>query len=146
MRIFNSNVKSILLYGAETWNTTVVLDQQKNSVICQWLSPQNPWHKMAWKDIEWWAVAAHRTTTPSHGSQKEKVGLDWPHPEEAGAKYHPACPVLEPTWQEKMWTTKQHLASLLGCWNERSWLGMSRDRKKRKELVGGLCSARNGQA
>ena len=33
-------------------------------------------------------------------------GLDQPRPEKGGAMYHPAWPALEPTWQEKMQTTK----------------------------------------
>ena len=33
IRIFNSNVKSVLLYGAETWRTTVTLEKKIQSFI-----------------------------------------------------------------------------------------------------------------
>ena len=33
----------------------------------------------------------NRQRIPNHGSQKEKVGLDWPHPKEGGGE-HPGKP------------------------------------------------------
>ena len=48
IRLFNSNVKSVLLYGSETWrNTKATVQRIQSFVICQQMPTQNCWSTLA---------------------------------------------------------------------------------------------------
>ena len=68
LRIFNSNVKSVLLYGCETWRTT----KTENPDIL--LSATRLQHPMARDDPKWRAVGASGTGTSSKTNSEEEWG------------------------------------------------------------------------
>ena len=47
IRIFDTNVKAVLLYGTETWKTTWTITKRIETDLCQQLPKKNLWYMMA---------------------------------------------------------------------------------------------------
>ena len=101
--IFNSNVKSVLLYGCETWRTTQTM-QRKIQTILQHLSEAHLQNPVATEDPKKRSVGASGT-----GTSAKEVGLDRTHPQEASIQHHTPSPDLEPAREEKERPASQQL-------------------------------------
>ena len=144
-------MKSILLYGAETWKTTVVLSRRiqsfVNGCLCKILGVR--WHEKILNDELWqcmgqlppamevrkrnWGWIGH--TLRKEEQNITRHALHWNPP---GKRRHERP---RNTWRCS-WEAEMKEAGF--DWH--SMVRMSRDRRKWKELIGGLCSARSGQA
>jgi hypothetical protein len=73
--IFESNVKSVLLCGCETWNSTAKIKRSMQAFI----------HRCLWKTLRiGWPVTVTNEELWEHTCQKpldkeDKMVLDWPH-------------------------------------------------------------------
>nr|KAG5686182.1 hypothetical protein BaRGS_012400 [Batillaria attramentaria] len=108
LRIFNSNVKSVLLYGCETWRTTKTM-QQKIQTFLNTCLRAHLQHPMAREDPERRAVGASRAGTSGQADPAEEVGLDWTHPQEASIQHHTPSPDMEPTREKEERPASQQL-------------------------------------
>ena len=72
VRLFNSNVKTILLYGAETWKITKSLLHKLQVFIN--MSQAHPQHQMAWEDFQQRALAKDQPSSSWGRIEKEKMG------------------------------------------------------------------------
>nr|KAG5707368.1 hypothetical protein BaRGS_005335 [Batillaria attramentaria] len=109
LRIFNSNVKSVLLYGCETWRTTKTV-QQKIKTFFQHLSEAYLQHPMARdEETKRRAIGANGTGTSSQADPAEEVGLDWTHPQEASIQHHPPSLDMEPAGEKEERPASQQL-------------------------------------
>ena len=104
LRIFNSSVKSVLLYG---WDNTD--DATKDPDILQHLSEAHLQNPMAREDAKWRSVGASGTGTSGQADTAEDVGLDRTHPQEASIQHYMPSPDLKPAGQEKERPASQHL-------------------------------------
>ena len=85
LRIFDSNVKSDLLYGCETWRTTQTMQQKIQTFIniCLRCIYKIQWQEKIRNEDLW-----ERAGTSGQTDTDEEVGLDRTHPQEASQ--HPA--------------------------------------------------------
>ena len=109
IRIFNSNVKSVLLYGSETWRITKTSTQKlqtftnrclRNILNIRWpevISNEELWNK---------AKQTHRD-----GDQKAQMGLDRPHTTKACIQHHKASPGVESSGKAQGWSPEADLAT-----------------------------------
>ena len=106
IRLFNSNVKSVLLYGAETWRTTNTTTKKLQTFInnCLRRILQIRWPNTISNSDLW-----EKTHQQNAGDQKETIGVDWSHTPETSINYHQAGPNMEPTRKEKKRTPKKYV-------------------------------------
>ena len=116
--IFNTNVKSVLLYGSETWRRTTKSNTHKlhtfinrclrNMINIRWLdviSNNDLWDKTGQSPIE-------------VEIRKRKMEVDRPHIQEVPLKSHQASPWLESTRKTKSRKTETDLAQEYWCREE----------------------------
>ena len=94
LRIFKSNVKSVLLYGCETWRTTQTIQQKIQTFFNTCM--RRIYNPMAREDPKRRSVGASGTGTSGQADTVEEVGLDRTHPLEASIQHHTPNPDLEP--------------------------------------------------
>ena len=108
LRIFNSNVKSVLLYGCETWWTTQTMQRKIQTFFNTCLRRI---YKIQWQEKvrneELWERA--RQETSGQADTAEEVGLDRTHPQEASIQHHTPNPDLEPAGEEEERPASQQL-------------------------------------
>jgi hypothetical protein len=96
IRLFNYNVKSVLLYGAEPWRTTngIVNKVQTfiNSCVRGMLVSYHQQHR---------SLGENQSSASRRRDQKKKMAMDWTHPEKTTDKHHSPGPDLEPSGEEK---------------------------------------------
>ena len=112
LRIFNSNVKSVLLYGCETWSTIQVMQKKKKKKdpdILQHLSETHLQNPMVREDPKWRSVGVSMTGTRGQADTAEVMGLDRTHPQEASIQHHTPSPDLKPAEKEKERPASQQL-------------------------------------
>ena len=86
IRIFNSNVKSVLLYGAETWTLT------KQIVLHQWLPKKDHGNPLARHHQECSAMEENKTATHRQRDFAKKMAVDRAHLTQASpASYSPSA-------------------------------------------------------
>ena len=103
LRIFNSNVKSVLLYGSETWRKTKTMLRKIQTFINTCLRRIYKAH------LKRRSVATSGTRTSGQGNSEEEVGLDQSHPPEAGIQHNTPSPNLEPAGEEEERPASQQL-------------------------------------
>ena len=151
LKIFNSSVKAVYLYGAETWKTTVALQRKAQSFINNCLRrilnihwPEKISNKELWKRTNQMPptveIQKRRWTWIGHTLRKEdpsipRHSLRWNPP----GKRSVGRP--RNTWR-RSWESECKAAGL--TWH--SMLPTARDRTKWKALVHGLCSNWSEQA
>ena len=98
LRIFNSRVKSILLYRCETWWTTQTMQQKIKRFFNSCLRRI---YKIRWqqkiRNEDLWERAGQEPVA----KQTLEVGLDRTHPLEASSQHHIQSPDLEPAEEEE---------------------------------------------
>jgi hypothetical protein len=78
IQIFNTNVKSVLLYDCETWKTTNQITRRLQIFINKCLRRiMNI--KWADKDYKRRTVGNYQTETNRNSDKKKKIELDWTH-------------------------------------------------------------------
>nr|KAG5686925.1 hypothetical protein BaRGS_020734 [Batillaria attramentaria] len=107
LRIFNSNVKSVLLYGCETWRTTKTMQQKIQTFLntCLRRIFNIRWPEKIRNEELW----ASRAGTSGQADPAEEVGLDWTHPQEASIQHHTPSPDMEPTGEKEERPASQQL-------------------------------------
>ena len=110
IRLFNSNVKMVLLYGAETWRITNTTINKVHTFVnnCLRRILQIHWPDTISKQL---IVGKDTTTTCRRGNQKKKMGLDWPLAPKTSNKHHQASADMESSRQTEKRTTKKHVAT-----------------------------------
>ena len=106
VRLFNTNVKAVLLYGAETWRTTVTTLKRIQTFINGCLRRIL---RIRWPDIisnkELW----QRTNqVPVEEAQME---MDWTHSPQASLQHHQTGTHMESSGEKVKRSATQHLAS-----------------------------------
>ena len=99
LKIFNSNVKSTLLYGSKTWKTTH--HTQQTTDIQQPLSTMPPGNLLAQHHLKCQPLGTHQTRTNRDPNQEEKMEMDRPHTQKKKQINYKAGHNMEPTRQEK---------------------------------------------
>ena len=86
IRIFNTNVKPVLLYGCETWKTT----QSLNNKLQVFINSRLRYILKVWwpNKISNRALEENQTGRNKHYNQEEKMELDWPHTQKRSNKYN----------------------------------------------------------
>nr|KAG5714060.1 hypothetical protein BaRGS_020388 [Batillaria attramentaria] len=107
LRIFNSNVKSVLLYGCETWRTTKTMQQKIQTFLntCLRRIFNIRWPEKI-RNEELWERAGQE---PVAKQILEEVGLDWTHPQEASIQHHTTSPDMEPAGEKEERPASQQL-------------------------------------
>ena len=112
--IFNSNVKSILLYGCETWRTTQTLPQKtkkKKKIQTFFNTCLMHFCKIRWQEKipneDLWEGAGQEQVAKQNIA--EEVGLDRTHPQEASIQHHTSSPDLEPAGEAEERPASQQL-------------------------------------
>ena len=108
LRIFNSNVKSVLLYGCETWRTTQTMQQKIQTFLNTCLRRI---YKIRWQEQirneDLWERAGQEPVAKQ--ILRREVGLDRTHPQEANIQHHTPSPDLEPAGEEEERPASQQL-------------------------------------
>ena len=142
IRIFNSIVKSVLLYGSETWTETVAsrkcIQTFDNKCLREILN-------IRWPNTI--SVEKDTTTTNFTDNKNQKMDVGRTHPEKKRHKYHKTGTRMEPPGTSKTGKTKEHLAQRTSHRTKNNWQDLERgkkkktakDRKKWKETVVALC-------
>ena len=108
LRIFNSIVKSVLLYGCETWRTTLTMQQKIQTFLNTCLRSI---YKIQWQEKirneDLWERAG--TGTSDQADTAEEVGLDRTHPQEASILHHTPSSDLEFAGEEEERPASQQL-------------------------------------
>ena len=144
IRIFNSNVKSVLLYGSETWRSTAASTKTiqvfinrclRNITGIKWpekISNKNLW-KMTKQEPVMQIITTRKWRWIGHTLRKKNTNvtrhaLEW-NPQGNRKKGRP-----KNTWRRDL----SHEAKKIGkTWGEMKMV--AKDRKKRKEAVIALC-------
>nr|KAG5714081.1 hypothetical protein BaRGS_020409 [Batillaria attramentaria] len=146
LRIFNSNVKSVLLYGCETWRTTKTMQQKIQTFLntCLRRIFNIRWPEKIRNEELWERGGAG---TSGQADPAEEVGLDWDTP---SGSQHPA-----PTRQALTWNPqgKRKRGRPRNSWRRdteaelckqgTNWTGVARlaqNRVRWRRVVDGLCS------
>nr|KAG5703355.1 hypothetical protein BaRGS_023402 [Batillaria attramentaria] len=100
LRNFNFNVKSVLLYGCETWRTTKTVQQKIQTFLntCLRRIFNIRWPEKI-RNEELWERAGQGTS--GQADPAEEVGLDWTHPQEASIQHHTRSPDMEPAGEKE---------------------------------------------
>ena len=115
LHIFNSNVKSVLLYGCETWRTTQTMQRKIQAFFNTCLRRI---YKIQWQEKirneDLWERASGGgggggAGTSGQADTAEEVGLDRTHTQEASIQNHTPSPDLEPAREEEERPASQHL-------------------------------------
>nr|KAG5705871.1 hypothetical protein BaRGS_030761 [Batillaria attramentaria] len=97
LRIFNSNVKSVLLYGCETWRTTKTMQQKIQTFF-------NTCFRRIFN-----ILGTSGAGTSGQADPAEEVGLDWTHPQEASIQHHTPSPDMEHAGEKEERPASQQL-------------------------------------
>ena len=149
MRIFNSNVKSVLFYGCETWKTTgkvqrrlqTILntclrrvfgirwsDRERNEVLWE-RAGQEPVSKQILRRK--WSWIGHTLRKPPNNTTRQ--ALRW-NPQGKRKRGRPRN-----SWRR---STDTEMAQQETCWN--GVIKAAQDRVRWREVVDGLCSSWSG--
>ena len=110
IQIFNNKVKSVLLYGSETWHVTKTSTQKlqtftnrclRNILNIRW--PEVVSNKELWNKA--------KQTPHRDGDQKAQMGLDRPHTTKACIQHHTARPGVESSRKGQGWSPEADLAA-----------------------------------
>ena len=106
LRIFNSSVKSVLLYGSETWRTTQTMQQKIQTFFntCLRRIYKIRWQEKIRNEDMW-----ERAGQESVAKQIPRRKWDRTHPQEASVQYHTPSPDLEPAGEEEERPVSQQL-------------------------------------
>ena len=110
IRIFNTIVKPVLLYGAETWRTTVTITRRIQAFINFCLQSIL---RICYPDVnsnqEKWERTSQQPIEPEILQRRSR----WlgPHPPTTNPKHHKGSTRLEPTGQKEMGPSKKYLAT-----------------------------------
>ena len=109
IRIFNTAVKSVLLYGAETWRTMTVMLKKIQTFI-------NTCHRRNFQ-IQWPSATLEMDQeTTSRGRNPPKIlEMDWTHPRKANVPHVKPWPGIHRERGSE--AAPEHLASGSGGWN-----------------------------
>ncbi|VDP49603.1 unnamed protein product [Schistosoma margrebowiei] len=132
VRIFNTNVKTVLLYGAETWRTTKAIIQKIHVFINSCLRKILRIH---WPDTISNNPLWERTNQIS--AEEEALEVDETHIEESTQMRHKASPHLKSSKPNEKRKTKEHIALRNGDEYEKNEQQLDRTR----EWVGECWSA-----
>ena len=105
LRIFNSSVKSFLLYGCDMVDNTD--DATKDSDILQHLSEAHLQNPVAGEDPK--ICGSKRDRNHGQEDTAEEVGLDRTQSQEASIQHHTPSPDLEPAREEEERPASQQL-------------------------------------
>jgi hypothetical protein len=143
MKLFDSNVKSVLLHGAETWRTTKAMLSKIQRFINYYLRKimNIRWFDKVRNEDLW-----QRANQDPINTQITK--RKWAHTEETTKQHHQTGPQMEPTRQKKQsrgrprntWhrDTESELKEQGHNWNSAEKLAPNQVRWR--EFVNGLCS------
>ena len=95
VRLFSSNVKSVLLYGSETWRTTKTTTRSKDTDFHQLMFEKNPPSTLAGRHQQHRTQAANQPITSRGRDQEEKMEMDRTrenHPATSRARLLPGTP------------------------------------------------------
>jgi hypothetical protein len=98
--MFNTTVKSILVYGAETWRTSVTTIE----TIHQQLSVKNPPHSMASHHQKQIPVGKNQAAASRVIHPPKTLEIDWPYTWKANLLHHNASPVFQLPGNEHLLT------------------------------------------
>ena len=108
LRMFNSNVKSILLYGCETWRATQTMQQKIQTFFNTCLRRI---YKILWQEKtrneDLWERAGQEPVAKQ--ILQRKWGWIASHPQEASIQHHTPSPDLEPAREEEERPASQQL-------------------------------------
>ena len=148
VRLFNSNVKSVLLYGAETWRTTKASMKKIQTFINQCLrrilrihwpetiSNENLWARTQQTPVEEdirqrrWRWLGHTLRKPP--SNISRQALNW-NPQGQRKRGRPRN-----TWRREL---EKDIKRTGHTWKQLE--GIAQDRGDWRVIVGGLCSGRS---
>ena len=113
LRIFNSNVKSVLLYACEPWRITKALTHKVQTFIKRFLRAilHIKWQDKITKQRN---LEKNRTSTSRSPDQEKKVGLAGPHPVKTNIQRGTLCSKMEPTREMEEKKTPLHLEKVCG--------------------------------
>ena len=77
--------------------------------IHQHLSQENITHMVERQGNQSGPVEKNKPGSHGTTNQKEKVELDWPHPQKTGNKHHPTSPEMEPTREKEARSPQKQL-------------------------------------
>ena len=106
LRIFNSNVKSVLFYGSVNYTRKT----KKNTYLHQQMPAQNLTHKIVRQGIQRYATGKYQTTVGRKRNKEEKMEVDITHTEETSNKHNTIITYMELPREEKKRKAKKHLA------------------------------------
>nr|KAG5702820.1 hypothetical protein BaRGS_001902 [Batillaria attramentaria] len=108
LRIFNSNVKSVLLYGCETWRTTKTMQQKIQTFLntCLRRIFNIRWPEKI-RNEELWERAGQEPVAKQ--ILRRKWGWIGTHPQEASIQHHTPSPDMEPTGEKEERPASQQL-------------------------------------
>ena len=102
-------MKSVFFYGSETWRTPYKL-----RTFVKQTSAQNPLYLVAREDERRGSVQGSRPGNSGLTDPLKKVGLDWPHLQEANQQHHQAGCDVESTGEKKEGKTQGHMVQRHG--------------------------------
>ena len=120
LKIFRSNVKSILLYGSETWLFNNEVKWKLQTFINRCLRrifnihwPETVSNQVLWDKSRW--------GTCGGTNQKKEMALDRSHPQEELRFNWKKCSRMEPAGNQTQRTSSRHLAANRPRRDEQNW-------------------------
>nr|KAG5704036.1 hypothetical protein BaRGS_032125 [Batillaria attramentaria] len=109
LRIFNSNVKSVLLYRCETWRITKTMQQKILTFFNTCLRRIFNSDGQRRSETKSYESERDRNHWPSRSCGGSGAGLDTPHPQEASIQHHTPSPDMEPAGEKEERPASQQL-------------------------------------
>lgn len=130
IRLFNTNVKLLLLNGAETWRTTMTTTNKVEIFIntCLRKILQIRWPNTITNN-SLWQQTFQLPASCSWRNHEKMPWLDRSHPLQARIKHHQATPDLEPSSEKEKMKAKKHLAQRPRGWLQGDGLHLESDWK-----------------
>ena len=119
IRLFKSNVLSILLYGSEYWKMTKTINHRLEVFQNRRLRKI---FNIFWPNTISNAELHRRTSTQPHhiGDKMTQMAVDWPHLENAADSDSPNCSQMDTRWKTGEKKTERNMEKNGGARNERT--------------------------
>ncbi|CAH8289053.1 unnamed protein product, partial [Heterobilharzia americana] len=125
IRIFNTNVKSVLLYGSETWRVTKGISNKLQTFINNCLRCLVTEDQMVRKNKQQGALGMNQPRTYHPTNMQKEVEMDWAYTEKADWGHHASGPRVDSPWEATSWVSVVRVTWRRSCEEEMRASGLS---------------------
>jgi hypothetical protein len=116
IKIFNACVKSVLLYGCQTWLVTSCMYPKKTSILFQPMFLLHSKDVVAKNYLQWKTVTRHWEIWYQYGNKEAQVLMDWTYAQKERCWTIKGCPPVESPGYKKERKTEERLAKICAEW------------------------------